>query len=1303
MKKKFLLICAVLVGLSVSAGLLQKVFAVAPAYSKDGVCRSVDNTYFPFGFLCGGDNTDVSNMTFTGGSDDAASAGKTATIGPTSYKDFTVGFNNDSISRASAGSKTKAGVLVWAYVYLTDPTKPRSWFPGASSNTAITNTDGTVDTCPGDGNPNHPKLYNFNDGSTDQSPAGFNGDDNGYGVENCHNNGVMVYWWLPDGVDANQKPRFSFRLNLNPKNEGEFCVRESVSVAYPGDYQALFPGPDYDGANSYNNTKNWTAARVAKQGERHCYSVQNNKPTGSLSLKCSINDDGKYDYTVTGKDPDVGDGQLLDYEIIHKIPNQNNYVQDVTGQIASGGSVSGSYAFIARTYILKIKDFNTDNYEEPPGAEVAFTPCKKDTSLQCETYTQKPLQEHSIYRIATFGKDTWHVTSAPSGKVYDGTWAGLDGTQDYRSNALNTGDSTDPTPPFTDAFPSGYGIGYNFQTRELLLDFRQPSGPDRVVFIENWHHLQPGESFTINGVSYGPGDWYYSTLPYAKDNCYSASCDDVQFTFDDSDKVPGTTDGVYANKTVKVSMVMHNTGWGNLEASALGAPLQITDSNGSGGAGWKPNPTSIPAGGSAEVNFSVGSGTDPGSTTVKGYPDYFNNFSLGSACNATFNTYTHFHITPHASISTDGDEEDFSTVNYSTWGTSPGPDVFADKQSSLTLNDNPIPGQFESRGDTYGNPPQNDYTYAVPKLNVGDQYCAHTKINPGDGDIGPNGMINATATETPAHDYCVTVTNKPYFKVYNGGISAGGQFSSADGGLCANPAGEGILAGYNNDKTDGYNFGSSAQLTTLAMRAITGVASGMTKYDKSPSRLSFSNTVNVDAAGATSAYDPNLGGFFNTDPSATSCLTTAEADPKLPTKNIGGGTITIDSDPTFAPGARKVQFINASKATITIDASTITRSVSIFTNGKVVIKGNLQYSAGPWTRDTVPSLVIRTKRDPGDTTTNSNIFIDASVKYLDGIYIADRAGGSISTCTTGDGDAAVLMPVSDVNYFTDCANQLVVHGSFVADYINLMRTFGTMRNEKASITHGSGYTPAAGKSKKIDGYNCHGNDSTGLVGNYFYKMSGDSAKIPDYCDKNATVDLGAGIPDNTNGANVGAVPIYRIHTGTAARDWLYTSSLTEAKNNNASSEPPAIAFYAFVTPHANTVPVYRFYDLNQGYHAYSQDSNYLSFVPTSDMAREGVAFYLYTDQDMGGKDEVPAVDDVLNLPTSLQCDNGGGGGGLGASYSLQRLVPGTATGNTCAAEVFDFSPEQYLSHPAIAPPNKGSTVWDSVTSLPPVL
>ena len=61
-----------------------------------------------------------------------------------------------------------------------------------------------------------------------------------------------------------------------------------------------------------------------------------------------------------------------------------------------------------------------------------------------------------------------------------------------------------------------------------------------------------------------------------------------------------------------------------------------------------------------------------------------------------------------------------------------------------------------------------------------------------------------------------------------------------------------------------------------------------------------------------------------------------------------------------------------------------------------------------------------------------------------------------------------------------------------------------------------------------------------------------------------------------------------------------------------------------------------------------------------------------------------------NAPINGACANSGG-------------APPIPIAKSCAAEVFDFGPELYLSNPAVQLPNGGSTTYDAITSLPPVL
>jgi hypothetical protein len=117
-------------------------------------------------------------------------------------------------------------------------------------------------------------------------------------------------------------------------------------------------------------------------------------------------------------------------------------------------------------------------------------------------------------------------------------------------------------------------------------------------------------------------------------------------------------------------------------------------------------------------------------------------------------------------------------------------------------------------------------------------------------------------------------------------------------------------------------------------------------------------------------------------------------------------------------------------------------NIGIYVTGDVYIGDDIVYDLGStWTMDTVPSMVI---------SATGNIYIDASVKQLDGTY---EAGGSIFTCATG----GVFAPVALGNLYSSCANKLTITGSFVAKKVNFLRTYGSLRDESSP----SGLPPAS--------------------------------------------------------------------------------------------------------------------------------------------------------------------------------------------------------------------------------------------------
>lgn len=673
----------------------------------------------------------------------------------------------------------------------------------------------------------------------------------------------------------------------------------------------------------------------------------------------------------------------------------------------------------------------------------------------------------------------------------------------------------------------------------------------------------------------------------------------------------------------------------------------------------------IPAGGSKTVSITLPKPTDITKHKLGMYADYVNVPGLQFSCpDVTIKVYKSFTITPHSTLSLSPSDEDPSQVLYRTWiNNNASFTVDVNQTSCLYRNPQSNCGAGQLAGPPGGTVTYNSgdtYTQGTaataasydipPPVKAGDTYYARINLAYSKGYRGPDGpgdlILTSDALNAEDHEY---VKNKPFFKVYNGSISAGGSFRSVSSS-CTNPLGEGILGGYNNTNFAGYNFGSSADLTTWALAKITGVASSRVKYDRSPYATSLANTVNI---GINKSYDSDLGGDYGPNRGVGNsgdvrCLTAVDYDHDKPFPAIGS-SINITS--AWADGQ-----YHSTASVLKINASTIVHNVSIFADHDVYITQDVQYSTAGWTIGHLPSLVVHAK---------GNIYIKNSVGYLDGMYLAEKANGKISTCSTDNGVTPRLISNTDVNYFSDCNKQLVVRGSFVADRINLMRTFGTMRDEKPS--GGSGGAVELDWLKSNTGNN--------------YLMQANNRSAPGYTYRATN---GYILPTQSE---PGSVPFYQVRT--VSGQAFYTTSYSEAQGAITSygfSYPITIIGYIQSAPTADTQPLYRW---NNGFHYYTIDPTY------SGGTREGIAGYVYRTAGLGGTS--------MTLPTSLTCSNNGG-----LTFNYRRVAGSSittpiGTPYTCAAEVFDFSPEQYMLNPSLAPPNGGAPVWDSVTSLPPVL
>lgn len=256
----------------------------------------------------------------------------------------------------------------------------------------------------------------------------------------------------------------------------------------------------------------------------------------------------------------------------------------------------------------------------------------------------------------------------------------------------------------------------------------------------------------------------------------------------------------------------------------------------------------------------------------------------------------------------------------------------------------------------------------------------------------------------------VSVTDMPYFSVYGAGIRAGGDF----GGSCN---GGGTLASWRN-YSGGSNYGAGTQLSAIAMVGIVGFASKDTvPANTNPVVLSFANP-----APTNSNDSPKLGGNYG----GSYCL----VDPKVPTS----GVTDLGGAAAFSATGQDGAFKNTGNINLTGSTIAVKQNTALFVTGNVYISGNVTYAGGWASQADVPSFVV---------VATGNIYIDPSVTNLDGLYVAKTngaGGGQLYTCANAAG------PISSGSLY-GCSRQLVIHGSFVAKNMHLLRALGTLKDD----------------------------------------------------------------------------------------------------------------------------------------------------------------------------------------------------------------------------------------------------------------
>jgi hypothetical protein len=448
-------------------------------------------------------------------------------------------------------------------------------------------------------------------------------------------------------------------------------------------------------------------------------------------------------------------------------------------------------------------------------------------------------------------------------------------------------------------------------------------------------------------------------------------------------------------------------------------------------------------------------------TTLKGYPDFWGKFRIGNDCApANVSTYQEFNITPSAPSNPVADAENPDTITWDTHGERDlGPyDINATANS--WLNRNPVDGSAPVTLQTVNEPSKlygsqsftHTYSdtidgrgYGTGTWQPGDKYCSYINITPGHGWAGPPAAAGSpqnllsTTTTTSTDDSCGYVSNRPYLRAYGADVSAGGGFGSA----CTSSGG---IEAFTRPLAElSTRAGSGSQLAAFATADINGFTTAI-MLNTNPLLFSFANNRNNTGAVGGDVNRPHLGGGFGavTD----RCATDFYSDAQLPitdSRRLTDARTTLNIPGDTPSGKQTVSKQGTGTGTLTLNGGNFSGQHALFVEGNVYITSNIVYlgSSNPVWADLNSisnfSLVVK-----------GNIYISKDVTELDGLYVAqprdvagghnnDPATGKIYTCTDAGGAR-----FADSQLWSQCQNQLRIHGSFVASQVRFLRSVNTL-------------------------------------------------------------------------------------------------------------------------------------------------------------------------------------------------------------------------------------------------------------------
>jgi hypothetical protein len=347
-------------------------------------------------------------------------------------------------------------------------------------------------------------------------------------------------------------------------------------------------------------------------------------------------------------------------------------------------------------------------------------------------------------------------------------------------------------------------------------------------------------------------------------------------------------------------------------------------------------------------------------------------------------------------------------------------------------------------------PPYTDYQVSIPAIDYADNSAAPTESGgeltyttdslrapPQAGTYTINWQLyNGGNPEGPPCSGQLNIVDLPYFNVFGSDVNAGGTLGgcSSDGGS---------LAGWYDDQT-GFG-GSRSDLGAFALNNIVGFASGIGDSGAPPggNGLTFSNSSNVTG----SDYNENFGGNLGGDHCIFTPLAEANSLNDVPSTAVIGSAGLVNGAHNYNGNLT----LNGGIIPATAAGNT-GNNLSIFINGNVYISSNIVYgtNGGDWNinadgSSNIPSVYI---------VATGNIYISPTVTELDGVYVANvnasGGGGTIYTCGQGS-----FTPLPTASLYAGCNQQLTVYGSFIANQVNLMRTFGSLDDSTATETPNS--------------------------------------------------------------------------------------------------------------------------------------------------------------------------------------------------------------------------------------------------------